>query len=167
MIEMEIEMDQRYRTAEDLLEKPYWVVDLLPEQVPADSPGHFFEVERFYLKRKRQRALHRKYLGILLKLNCYFDMHICGFAGVFEGGWEINPKPKRLEQLLEGLSASQYDKERVTTVDILFASENALIVLNHDDICMTVYNPSENLLRMLKLLSAAEGLFIWQPLVQK
>ena len=81
---------------DDYFERPYWIVDILPFQVPADSPGQYFTVEEYYLRKPRWQALRRKYLEILLKLNCYFDMHICGFAGVFEGGWEINPKPKRL-----------------------------------------------------------------------
>ena len=29
---------------EELLQKPYWVIDFLPQQVPADSAGQFFAV---------------------------------------------------------------------------------------------------------------------------
>ena len=29
----------------ELLEKPYWVVDILPKQVPKDSAGQYFKLE--------------------------------------------------------------------------------------------------------------------------
>lgn len=37
-------------TIEELLERPYWVIDILPWQVPADSPGKYFAVERYFLQ---------------------------------------------------------------------------------------------------------------------
>ena len=33
-----------------LLEGPYWIVDILPEQVPADAAGQYFAVERYFLQ---------------------------------------------------------------------------------------------------------------------
>ncbi|WP_408070716.1 hypothetical protein [Butyrivibrio sp. JL13D10] len=30
---------------EELLQKQYWIIDILPEWVPADSPGQYFEIE--------------------------------------------------------------------------------------------------------------------------
>jgi len=38
---------------EALFEKPCWVIDFLPEQVPANSAGQVFDVERFYLQPPR------------------------------------------------------------------------------------------------------------------
>ena len=35
---------------EEYLEKPYWVIDILPKQVPADSRGQYFEIEEYYLE---------------------------------------------------------------------------------------------------------------------
>ena len=32
---------------EELLQKPCWVIDFLPEQVPADAAGQFFAVEEY------------------------------------------------------------------------------------------------------------------------
>ena len=45
-------------TIDDLLQTPYWIIDILPMQVPADSPGQFFAVERYYLAEERM-ALRR------------------------------------------------------------------------------------------------------------
>ena len=36
---------------ETLLNKPYWVVDFLPEQVPEGSAGQFFAVEDYWLRK--------------------------------------------------------------------------------------------------------------------
>ena len=55
---------------EELLQSPYWVIDFLPRQVPADSVGQFFAVERFFLQETRQTALRRSFADILLKVNC-------------------------------------------------------------------------------------------------
>ena len=44
---------------EEMLEKPYWIVDILPERVPADSPGRYFDVEQYYLDESRITELRR------------------------------------------------------------------------------------------------------------
>ena len=38
----------------ELLEGPYWIVDILPEQVPADAAGQYFAVERYFLQPERK-----------------------------------------------------------------------------------------------------------------
>ena len=37
---------------EELLQTPYWIIDILPMQVPKDSAGQYFAVEDYYLKEK-------------------------------------------------------------------------------------------------------------------
>ena len=59
-----------------LLEGPYWIVDILPEQVPADAAGQYFAVERYFLQPERIVPLRRKYAELLLRLNCYADMAV-------------------------------------------------------------------------------------------
>ncbi|MCR5310024.1 MAG: hypothetical protein K6E32_01250 [Lachnospiraceae bacterium] len=70
-----------------MLEKPYWILDILPKQVPKDSPGQYFAIEDFFLK----------------------------------------------EQLTE-------------------------IKKKH----MTVFNPDEELLGLIREISSSEGLFVWK-----
>ena len=60
----------------ELLEGPYWIVDILPEQVPADAAGQYFAVERYFLRPERIIPLRRKYAELLLRLNCYVDMAV-------------------------------------------------------------------------------------------
>ena len=136
---------------ETLLNRPYWVIDLLPEQVPAESPGSFFAAERFFLSEEYQPALRRRFAEILLKLSCYDELAI----GAPDGErLERNPEP---EDLYRRVTQNRQD------LCVLLPGENALITLNRDELCMTVYNPPEKLLRRIERLAAAEGLFVWQP----
>ena len=136
---------------EELLTRPYWVIDFLPEQVPEGSPGQFFAVEGWYLRQPAAGGLRRRFAEILLKLNCYVDFSVC-FAD--EDAFTVNPGPDLL---------SAWILESRKELCVLLPGENALITLNHDDICMTVYNPSEALLDRLKPLVFSAGLFLWQP----
>lgn len=132
-------------------EKPYWVVDLLPEQVPPDSPGRYFAVEGFYLEPPRYAALRRRFADILLKLYCYYDMEA---GGPEDDAFRRDIDPERLYAWIT-------DNKR--DLRILLPEERALIALDRDDICITVYDPSPVLLRRIGQLAAAEGLFVWQP----
>ena len=136
---------------ETLLNKPYWVVDFLPEQVPDGSAGQFFAVEGYYLREPALSGLRRRFTDILLKLNCYYDFQVCA-ADSEE--FVRNPAPDVLAARILGAQEN---------LCILLPREDALITLDRDDTCMTVYNPSETLLNRLRLLASAEGLFLWQP----
>ena len=54
---------------EELLQSPFLVIDVLPEQVPVNSPGQYFAVERYFLSGARLSALKRKHADLILKLN--------------------------------------------------------------------------------------------------
>ncbi len=129
---------------EELLEKPCWVVDILPERVPEGSPGQFFAVEAYYLRPERLAGIRRKFTDLLLKLNCYDQLRI-----VTEEGTEA-PSPEELDRrIAEG------------NEDLLFLlSGDALVTLNRDDIYLSVYGPDETLLERIGKLAAAEGLFL-------
>jgi hypothetical protein len=61
---------------ESYLEKPYWVVDFLPKQVPENGGGRFFSVEQYYLEPTRYAILREHFSDILLKLYCYYDLRL-------------------------------------------------------------------------------------------
>ena len=46
---------------EELLSKPYWIVDILPKQVPANSGGQYFTIEKYFLKSPHVDAIYRKF----------------------------------------------------------------------------------------------------------
>ena len=130
-------------TIEELLETPYWVIDPLPEQVPADSPGQYFAVEEYFLAVERLAALKEKHIRIVLKLNCYRDLHI-------DEEETPNPPPERIAEAM-----------RRRYVCLRFG--DSLLVSQPDDPGMTLYHPDEKLLALTERLAAAEGLFVWQP----
>ena len=135
-----------------LLEGPYWIVDILPEQVPANAAGQYFAVERYFLQRSRIVPLRRKYAEILLRLNCYVDMAV-SFNSCMT--WETNPDPETFAERVAGLSGNEF-------LRVVFAEQNAMIDYDHNDTYLTVYDPGAALLDKLRALAAAEGLFVWR-----
>jgi hypothetical protein len=130
-------------TIEELLERPYWVLDILPAQVPADGPGQYFAVERYYLQEPQLAAIKRKHLDLLLKLNCYRDVSL-------DEDEERNPPPEQIADTVF---------RRYTYI----RTEDAMLLSEPDDTHMTLFNPDEDLLDLVKILAAGEGLFVWQP----
>ena len=67
----------------------------LTQEVPADGEGQYFAVEEYYLKQPRRSELRRKFLEILLKLNCYYDFEVWPLN---HNNCEKNPAPELLEE---------------------------------------------------------------------
>ena len=130
-------------TIDELLQKPYWIIDIFPEQVPADSPGQFFAIEKYYLEKERIRAIKQKHINLILKLNCYRSISI-------DEDTVIDPDPEYIDAEM---------RRRYLYVFI----GDAMILSEPDDTHMTVFNPDEKLLELIKTIAAGEGLFVWQP----
>ena len=137
-----------------LLEGPYWIADILPEQVPRDSDGQYFAVERYYLQPERLQPLRRRFAEILLRLNCYDDMTVS-----FDSceSWERNPDPEEFADKLVSMSGNSF-------LRAIFEAQGVMIDIEPDDTYMTVYDPNSRLLDRLRALTTAEGLFLWSPL---
>ena len=129
---------------DELLQKPYWIIDILPEQVPADSPGQFFAVEKYFLGKERLDAVKQKHINLVLKLNCYKRISINK-----ENEW--NPSPERIADDMR----SKY---------LYIMMDDSMILSEPDDTHMTVFDPDEKTLSLIRTLAAGEGLFVWQPL---
>ena len=83
-------------TIEEYLNNPYWVIDILPKQVPADGKGQYFRIEKFFLEHPQIDNIYMKFTNILLKLNCYEDINVS-----YDGeDWITNPAPHELEAAL-------------------------------------------------------------------
>ena len=137
---------------ENLLERPYWVIDFLPMQVPEDSRGQFFAIEQYYLTGQRHERLRRQFADVLLKLNCYHDLT------VNHGGedWLRNPDPEALVAWLD--EALQHGH-----LCALIDDGDALVTASGGDTNLTLYNPSPDLLQLVQSLTTASGLNLWQP----
>lgn len=131
------------RSIEELQKTPYWIADVLPEQVPDNSPGQYFAVERYLMKNPQRTEIKRRHAELILKLNCYYDVSL-------DEETEQNPPPERIETAI----LDRY-------VCILLGG--SLIVSDPDDTYLTVYNPDERLLSLLDRLCARAGLHLWQP----
>ena len=125
---------------EELLQTPYWIIDILPKQVPKDSSGQYFEIEK-YLREKLLKDIRQKHANVILKLNCYRDIELDG---------EKNLKPHRIAEAIN---------ERGTYI----ITGDAMILSEPDDTHMTIFNPDEEMLELVKELASAEGLFVWKP----
>ena len=75
---------------ESLLEKPYWLIDVLPKQVPAGSAGQYFNVERYFLSRLNEFS--RKFARVLIRLNWYYDLTVSTDGE----SWILNGSPEDL-----------------------------------------------------------------------
>ncbi len=129
-------------TIEELLQTPYWIIDILPSQVPAGSPGQYFAVEKYFLE-EHLSAIKQKHLNLILKLNCYRDISI-------DEETEVNPSPARIA----GEMMERY---------LYFMVGDAMILSEPDDTHLTVFHPDEALLELIRTLAAGEGLYVWQP----
>lgn len=146
-------MEQNFdRITEQLLEKPYWVIDFLPKQVPQDSRGQFFAVECYYLDEPRHGRFCRQLADVLLKLNCYHDLTV-NYGG---DGWVKNPKP---ETLAEWITQALHNGHLCALID----DGGALITVSSGNTNLTLYNPSPTLLELTRQLASAASLFLWQP----
>ena len=139
---------------EELLEQPYYVMDILPMQVPADSGGQYFKVEQYYLKDIKR--LSHQYAHVLLKLNCYYDL---AFSHDAEH-WQPNPEP---EEIVQMVSTCLSEEPTEACLYITLAKESMLLTLQRDTTHMTLYNPTDELLRLYGQLASSEGLFVWSP----
>ena len=132
------------KTIDDLLQLPYWIIDILPEQVSKDSPGQYFAVEKYFLKEKQLTEIKQRHINLVLKLNCYRCISI-------DEDTAINPPPDQIA-----------DEMRRRYVHILM--EDSMIISEPDDTHMTVFNPDSQTLELIKAIALGEGLFVWKPL---
>ncbi len=127
---------------DELLQMPYWIIDILPEQVPEDSPGQYFSVEKYFLETERMADIKQKHINLVLKLNCYNRISI-------NEEKEYNPSPERIA-------------EEMRSKCVYLILDDSMILSEPDDTHMTVFNPDEEILGLIRILAAGEGLYVWQ-----
>ena len=131
------------KTVEDLLQSSYWIIDILPSQVPEDSPGQFFSVEEYFLQGDRIEEIKQKHIDLVLKLNCYRDISISDET-------VVNPLPKHIA-----------DEMKKRYLYIMLGE--SMILSEPNDTHLTVFNPDSQLLELIRQIASGEGLFVWKP----
>ena len=129
------------RTIEELLNTPYWIIEILPKQVPAGSAGQYFAIEK-YLRETQLSDIKKKHVNLILKLNCYKDISL-------DEDKEINISPEKIADAI-------YKRYVNIMVD------DAMIVSEPEDTYLTIYNPDEDLLTLIRELASGEGMFVWK-----
>ena len=130
------------KTVEELLQCPYWIIDIMPSQVPKDSPGQYFAVEDYFLQDRLEEIKH-KHTNLILKLNCYRDIS-------FDDEDVIAPSPERV--------AAEMKKRHLCIM-----TGESMILSEPDDTHLTVFDPDPQLLELIRQLASGEGLFVWKP----
>ena len=139
---------------DDLLERPYVIVDFIPQQVPEDSDGQYFNLEDFLLR--RPSYFGTKFFDLLLKLNCYYSLESSADGEL----WTFNPEPSALERSVHACLAR--GTVETSMLYVCFLNRTVLVVLERDCSSLTVYNPTPEFVEMLRVLAASVGLFVWQ-----
>lgn len=129
-------------TIEALLQTPYWIIDILPKQVPENSPGQYFTIERFYLQDEQLADIKKRHINVVLKLNCFRDISV-------DDERELNPAPERV--------ADEMRKRY-----LYIRTGNAMILSEPDDTHLTVFNPDPELLDLIRQIAVSEGLYVWK-----
>lgn len=128
-------------TIDELLQTPYWIIDVLPRRVPRESPGQYFAVEGYYLAGERLADIKRRHINVILKLNCYRDVSLSEES-------EVNPSPERIA-------------EEIHRRYLYVMLGDSMILSEPDDTHLTLFNPDEELLELVREIVAGEGLFLW------
>lgn len=138
---------------DQMLESPYWIIDILPTRVPDNGKGKYFEVEQYYLKHTNVNQIFQKFANVLLKLNCYENVDLL----TQNDGWLFNPAPDTLADHVMKCPDNYHN------LIILLKNWDAMITINGDDTYMTAYNLNANSRDMLRDFAVSEGLFLWNP----
>ena len=135
---------------EKLLEKPCFVIDFLPKQVPKDSKGQYFEVEQYLLHQYNSDYFYNRFLNVILKIMCYYHIDVKW------KGWHEQPSPQFIAQALKEMM-----NDRSDTIAIIFPDEETLLVCDWDSLNLAVYNSNSDMQDIMSSIARSEGLFWW------
>ena len=128
--------------------QPYWIIDILPGQVPAARRQQYFEAEKHFTQEPQLSAIHRQFSNLMVKLGCYLDLVV------------VDDECLTVEGPLPAALARMFASRRPFSMII---EHNVLLTYGGDDHYMTLYAPTPASLPHLTALAAAQGLFLWRP----
>ena len=139
-------------TVERLLEDDYWIIDILPSQIPIEKQAEYRALTDEYYESGKVAQLHRRYADILTMINSRYNTAMLRMP---EDEWTISPDDVAVKD------AVIHHTER-GCVDLLLPEEETLISLQAEDLYITVYHPTEEILSLLRQAVSESGFYIWQ-----
>ena len=139
-------------TVERLLEDDYWIIDILPSQIPIEKQAEYRALTDEYFESGKVAQLHRRYADILTMINSRFKTAILCMP---EDEWTISPHNNDVKD------AVMHHTER-GCVDLLLPEEETLISLQAKDLYITVYHPTDEIISLLRQAVSESGFYIWQ-----
>lgn len=132
-----------------LLEKQACIIDIFPETVPQKPDDRYYKIEEYF--QNNRESVDRKFMDIMLKLFCYFDIIL-----VTQEGEKESPQAEQLIGTLESFFEGE-----TGYVILLFTECDAMLSVNREDLYMTVYNAEGHLKKLISELADSEGLFLY------
>ena len=133
-----------------LTEKQAYLIDIFPRKVPYKADNRYFEVERYFQHSKPD--LYHKLTNIILKLYCYYDMTVVTHNEIIE-----NPQTAAFLFLIEKCFSRESGY-----INIVLTDFDVMLILNNNDLYMTVYNANDEVKTLIAQLARAEGLFFYE-----
>lgn len=138
---------------DNLIETTSFLIDSFPEQIPQKEDKRYLDVEEYFQMHRTE--INKKLTNILLKLYCYYDFLISLGDEVIE-----NPAPSQLVSLINHCFEGEWRSRDY--INVILPECHSMIILNGDDLYMTLYNPDERLKGIIFSLVHAEGLFLYK-----
>ncbi len=135
---------------ETLLEKPCFVIDILPYQVPKQNSDFFFNVEQYFFNTSQLDCIAEKFVHIVLKTLCYFEFSL------YSENWLEETEPHKIAAHIKGVVT-----KKKGSFSVLLPKEQVLLKIDGGDLYLTVYNCSGKVEDILKALAISEG-FFWR-----
>ena len=146
--------DRLNRIRESLLCKPYRIIDILPARTPPRFAASYSALEKHCFRDNGANMPYVRFFNLIVKLGCYCETAICRPDGE---SWVCPPDPELLFGTLCELA-----KTRRGGLHFMIDGGKLLITLDAGDLYMTAYGHSPCLMRRIKQLARAEGLFVWK-----
>lgn len=144
---------------DELIEKPCYLIDIFPDTVPETSDRRYFVIEEYF--QNNRKDWNKKFCNLLLKLYCYHDLWISS-----ENELSKNPEPNLFVEQIQHCFEGDWRKRGY--INIILPKCNAMVILNGDDLYMSLYNPDEQLKDLMSQMARAEGFFFYKaPRTQK
>lgn len=135
---------------DELLERQCYIIDFLPMQVPRESLGAFADVEDYLLNSVDRCGLKDRYINIILKIMCYYQVYVQKDEGVEE----YTP-----EEIVKALNTIMENRSK--WINLLICNKDVLIQVDGDSLHLSVYNPDEEICMLFEKIAISEG-FFWR-----